>query len=708
MTVITEPSATPRNGKLIESAVTEEFTKPLDPTAVPEQRGAPAKPKSGEPKPIVAPWLKDRDAFSGKVRDTGKRAAHSTAWHVLHSPLHALRILRYVPRGLWRVVAALWNWTWHTECKPLRREAVDANAASDYLRLKKEWKEGVHRRWIGLAVVSALVLITLVLLWFLLPSWTIVPWLVITPGWDFSLSGVAALVALGYHGRPIDAPLIKRATAVSGNPPLRSETVVNALVSLRIPGMTKPEDIRLVHDIASPSSGYSFELELPPGVTAEAVMEKRSELSAALRHPLGTVWPSVGKRHQGHLVLFVSHEDMNTIRQKPWPLLKSGTVDVFAPQPMFTDQRNRWIDLTLAYTSGVIGAVPRMGKSFALRELLLVAALDPTVKIYAFDFKGTGDLSPLRLVAHRYACTARPEKIAELLPIFEELQAELYRRAEVIEGLSYEECPENKVTRALASRRSLGLEPIFVGIDECHEIFDHEEAAVKARYIKLVTDLVKRGPALGIMVYLATQKPSAASIPTAIAHNAIIRICLKVLDWQSNDQVLGSGMSKAGLKAQMFSWEDKGIAYLKGEGADAQIVRSVFGLDAPNADRVAKRARAARDAAGRLTGDAAGQAMETEAAEVALLDYVGQVLANAEAMHLTELAKGMADRWPGAWGSLDANGLGKLLRGLTPSIVPTTVWSNGKPGKGIKRSQLDISTTSQVAGEDPATGGSTN
>ena len=31
-------------------------------------------------------------------------------------------------------------------------------------------------------------------------------------------------------------------------------------------------------------------------------MEKRSELSAALRHPLGTVWPSVDTRHQRHLM----------------------------------------------------------------------------------------------------------------------------------------------------------------------------------------------------------------------------------------------------------------------------------------------------------------------------------------------------------------------------------------------------------------------
>lgn len=587
----------------------------------------------------------------------------------------------------------------------MQRAHALVNNSPDWHKLEKERKEAVHRRWIGVAVTAALVLIGLLVTWFLLPSWPIAFGFVLTPGWTFGLAGFLATLALGYYGRPLDGkPVLARATATNGNPPLRSETVVNALISLRIPGMTDPEQIRLIHDLTN-SAGYLFELELPPGITAEKVMDNRSELSAALRHPLGCVWPSVGKRHQGHLVLFIGHEDMNTVRQARWPLLKSGTVDIFRPQPLFTDQRNRWVELTLAYTSGVIGSVPRMGKTFILRQKLLVAALDPRVKIYAFDLKGTGDLSPLRLVAHRYACTARPEKIAELLPIFEELQEELYRRAEVIEGLPYEKCPENKVTTELASRRDLHLEPIMVGVDECHELLDHEDKAVKAAFLKIVTDLVKRGPALGIMVYLATQKPDTSSIPTPIRDNSVIRICLKVAGQPSNDQVLGQGMSKAGLKAQMFAFEDKGIAYLKGEGADAQVVRSVFGLDAPNAEKVAERARTAREAAGRLTGDAAGEAMEIEAEEVALLDYIGRVLGNADAMHLSDLAAGMKRQWPTVWGSLDADGLGKLLRGLTPPIVPGNVWDRGKKanGKGVKREQLDISTTSQVAGEDPET-----
>jgi DNA segregation ATPase FtsK/SpoIIIE, S-DNA-T family len=692
MTTITEP---PR-------------TTPAAPEPDPARKG-------GELRPILASWLKDRGEFTEKVAGTSKRAVHTTAWHVLHSPLHYARMARFAPRGAWKVGKSIWGWTFHAEVRPMQRAHAISNNTADWHKLEKERKEAVHRRWRGMAALIVLGLIITVLWWWLMPRWTLahhgwgipyvdqLPWWVLpewalTPWWTFILICAASVFPFGYVGRPIDAPLIKRATDVSGSPPLRSETVVNALVSLRIAGMSKPEDIRLLHDISGPSSGYLFEMELPPGVTAESVMEKRPELSAALRHPLGTVWPSVGKRHQGHLVLFVSHEDMNTAKQKPWPLMKTGAVDVFSPVPLFTDQRNRWVKLTLAYTSGVIGAVPRMGKTFILRCLLLVGALDPRVKIYAFDLKGTGDLSPLRLVAHRYACTARPEKIAELLPIFEELQTELYRRAEVIEGLSYEECPENKVTPELASRRDLRLEPIEIGVDECHELFEHEDPTVAARFTRICTDLVKRGPALGIMLYLATQKPSAKSIPTAIADNAVIRVCLKVHNQISNDQVLGTGSSKMGLKAQLFAFEDKGIAYLKGEGADAQIVRSVFGLDAPASERVAVRARAARELEGRLTGDAAGEAMDREEEQVVLLDDIKQVFAGTAGMHLGDIASGLAQLRPAAWGSLDVNALGKHLRNMEVRVEKIHVPRKGT-NAGVKREWLDVSTT-RLAGDE--------
>ena len=67
------------------------------------------------------------------------------------------------------------------------------------------------------------------------------------------------------------------------------------------------------------------------------------------------------------------------------------------------------------FVSVIIGAIPRMGKTFLLRLLLLICALDVRAEIHAYDLKGTGDLAPLRPVAHRYRAGDEAEDIEYLL-----------------------------------------------------------------------------------------------------------------------------------------------------------------------------------------------------------------------------------------------------------------------------------------------------
>ena len=706
------------NGQVIDAEIVEEFTRSLDPPVIeappiPEQREAPPKPdkvKSGELKPILASWLKDREEFTGTVKSAGKRAANTTAYHVVYSPFHALRLLKYMPRGFWRVVVALWGWTLHGEIRPMQREHAINKQTDDWLKLERERKERISLRWKVLAVAFPLVLLTLVLAWFLLPSWTLtvlgLTW-VVTPSWDFIMAGCLATAALGYIGLPADAPLFVSAVDSSGAPQLRPDLILNALCALGIPKMNNPDDIRQLSDLAREgSAGVSIELELPPGVPASSVLEKRSELSAALRHEIGRIWPGKGKRHDGHLILYVSDENMATAKQKRWPLLRDGTVDVFKPAPLFTDQRGRWVDLTLAYTNGVIGSVPRMGKTFALREIALVAGLDVRTRLYVYDLKGTGDLSALKLIAHCYGVGDEPEDIDQQLAEMRELRQEMRRRVKVIRGLPDEVCPDRKVTSELASERNLKLEPIVVTVDECQVWMEHEDPATQKEFITICTDLIKRGPAVGIMIYLATQKPDAKAIPTAIADNAIIRLCLMVQSWQSNDQVLGTGAHKRGLKATMFAFEDKGICYFKGEGPETQLVRTVAGLDAVEATKVATRARALREKANRLTGLAAGEDMDREVEEVILADDVRSVFdfGNHKTMHLGDIAKALAELRPGAYGSLDAESLGSQLR--TAGVRTGSVHVPGKirskaTNKGIRREWLDVDTTLEVGNSDP-------
>src|SRR5262249_60290026 len=112
-----------------------------------------------------------------------------------------------------------------------------------------------------------------------------------------------------------------------------------------------------------------------------------------------------------------------------------------APCTFGTDQRCRWVSRTLMFISAVSGAIPRMGKTFALRELLLIAGLDPRAELHCYDLKGTGDLGPLACIAHRYRAGDEDEDIDYALADMRALRQELRRRANVIRDLPLHLCP---------------------------------------------------------------------------------------------------------------------------------------------------------------------------------------------------------------------------------------------------------------------------
>ena len=118
-----------------------------------------------------------------------------------------------------------------------------------------------------------------------------------------------------------------------------------------------------------------------------------------------------------------------------------------------------------------------MGKTFLLRLLLLIAALDVRAELHVFDFKGTGDLAPLRPVAHRYRAGDEPEDMEYAIADYRALRTEMRRRTKVIREIAEDHpqlCPENKVTPELAvPQGASACIPIVIGVDECQVPFEH-------------------------------------------------------------------------------------------------------------------------------------------------------------------------------------------------------------------------------------------
>jgi S-DNA-T family DNA segregation ATPase FtsK/SpoIIIE len=309
------------------------------------------------------------------------------------------------------------------------------------------------------------------------------------------------------------------------------------------------------------------------------------------------------------------------------------------------------------------------------------------------------------LFAHRYqrgVRSTRPELIEKVRAMVRELRVEMDRRSDIIDSLSHEECPESKVTgHLIRTRPDLRLGWIVFALDETQMIFGYGDKDLKAHKVirqelrSGIEELVKLGPALGIIVILATQDVVEETVPNQISRMAVIRMCLKVEDDKSNNRILGAGAYGRGLNATMFTQEDLGIGYLKAEGGTPQIVRTVWGLDKPACESIAARGRQLRIAAGTLSGDAYGEEATEEAEQVDLLADCREVMdsdGGRAAMLLGELREALAELRP-TWAHLDNEALGSMLG--EAGVKRATVYSTaaGKDGRGIKREWLNIATT---------------
>lgn len=583
--------------------------------AVRDDSATVAKRAASPRREVLPGWARSWESAKAAAIQAASYHSHLVAYHGLRLPLYYGKVSARSPLGAGRLMGATWGWITDAADKENRMNVRGATLdAGAYLRLKEDHRRQVWARS-AMAIAATLLLVGLV-----------TAALVAAPALAQLALIAAVLGGLGVLGRNPDKPITGRAVDATKEPRLTSDLIVDALGSLGLGGLNQAiakhgsKAIAFVSPIARDGAGWRAEIDLPGGVTASEVIDRRDKLASGLRRSLGKVWPEADSEvHSGRLVLYVADKALSQAKPTPWPLATTGKVNIFNPIPIGVDQRGRTVSVTLMFALVLIGAIPRQGKTFLQRLLALAAALDPRVKLYVFDLKGGADWLPLRHVAHALRIGDDPEDIAYLLTALRALRTEMQRRYKLLRRLPLERCPESKVTDELASDKSLDLGPILVALDECGLAFGHSQHGKEITEICI--DLGKRGPAAGIILIPATQRIDADSVPTGISSNAVLRFALKVMNATANDMILGSGMHKAGVKATMFNRNDKGIAFMVGEADDPIILRSSF-IDAPAAEKIALRARAARHAAGLLTGLAVGDEESVDTDTGSILDHL--------------------------------------------------------------------------------------
>jgi S-DNA-T family DNA segregation ATPase FtsK/SpoIIIE len=219
-------------------------------------------------------------------------------------------------------------------------------------------------------------------------------------------------------------------------------------------------------------------------------------------------------------------------------------------------------------------------------------------------------------------------------------------------------------------------------IDEAQNCFAHPEhgkaAGLDAEFI------IKIGPACGVVLIIATQRPDKASLPTGVSGNTSTRFCLKVTGQLENDLILGTSAYQNGLRSTTFRLEiDAGIGYLVGGGPAAQVVRTFY-LNMADAERAAIRARALREAAGTVTGHA------TEAGGEDARDVLTDVLAvfgTDAGLQWGDLAARLASRFPARWDGAAADAISAECRAAGVSSV--NVRGGSGQAKGCRRADVE-------------------
>lgn len=643
---------------------------PVDPPAEPATLyGTVVKLQDSRRAPIIPAWLRNSDQRKAFARQFAGLALYLVGLHTTRAPKYLGKMAVFAPWGLLVLLGRQIRWATHPDLSSMMQAAAKRNDLDRGPHIAAKVAEARKARFAALGGEILGVLAVALLLWLAAPAWAVYAALAV------------AVPVFAWVGRPADKPIIDRVLDGPRFTRLTGEMVRRAVVDLGI-GVKEPGQITFPSPgVHKDGPGWLARFNLPGAIVATKVLEKREGLAASLRLPIDQVWPEVGPDHPGQVDLWVGYMPSSRMGQPTWDLAKpNARTSVFDAHPFGTDARQRPISTVLFERNFLLGGQPGSGKSFGARTFATIAALDPTCELKVAEFKGTGDFLDMAHLCTTYAVGVDDEAFQVGIDIIDWALAECERRGRRIRAAKERgEAPLGKVTPELARKKGSGLHPVFILLDEVHELFAYDkETADKAERA------IKRGRALGIIIVLATQIPDSKSLPSNITRCVTVRWCMSVGGQVENDMILGTGAYKRGLS---------GTAYRPGADAGWGVM---VGLEKPGSVRsffpmpdvaAAIIARATQLRGGAVVGD---QAEKVKARDM-LADARAVLLPGEAGVPWEVLAERLAELAPETYAGITAAMVREALaRYDVPSQdVKVRVDGDWTNVKGMRRKALE-------------------
>lgn len=307
--------------------------------------------------------------------------------------------------------------------------------------------------------------------------------------------------------------------------------------------------------------GYRFIAELPLGVNPSMIADVNETFARNLMRSQVEVWPADAAKAKtgpvGAVDVWVADRGSLDGLAPEYPLLHTGTADVFAGVPVGITPRGDVLLAPVYAANAVAGGQMGQGKSNACRVYMLGCALDPLAELWVHVFANNGDFDAFEPRLARYHRGATDDVTAAGLQSMVDLYAEVEKREDELRKLG-----AKKLTRKIAAERS-DLRPIVALFSECHELFGHPEFGEQA--VEMGANTIRRARKTGITLMFDTQSARKEAIPPKIVELVSVNACFYVKSWRSNDGFLGDGSFAAGIRAtELRPGTDRGTSLITG------------------------------------------------------------------------------------------------------------------------------------------------
>jgi hypothetical protein len=562
-------------------------------------------------------------AWKGQVKYVAQSAASVAGWHLKHVPGHLWRVTRHATRGLVVVTPPFVRWVFALD----KGELVSMAQAAGNVRVAKECSDARTRA----LVIRNLLWITGTL---------------VAASQIYKYAGYAGLSGAGALLLLILAFVGARAVGESvteGAPPRRGELsqqrLDDALQAIKVLNKPRADGTEYGTSVMMRGLPYRYNngtrvrFDIPPGAaaTVSTLQEKRELLAGQLGVHDRMLVIQEGDS-AASVDLWVADEDPLNGETVISPYTEAKRARIWEGARIGIDPMGEEIRLDLIQHSVGLGGLPRQGKSNVARLLAVPGILDPDVQLYAVDGKGGIDLEDLRRMACGFVSFTDEDPVERTIAIVEELEARMWKNMAIIKEHKVQHFPEGRITPEAAEL--FDMKPAMLIVDEMQLVVERVAAETNAgRLLQPLMNLLRTGPAAGIVCITVFHRPDAKSIPTAVMGTIHTQIATRCADRRSSDYVLGEGAAAAGWNAAKLP-NIPGAGIVKTLEQGGTFAKFDY-LPLAEFERLCERGYQLRAANNALPE----QKVSKKPAEASLIDKVEDLLRRHEALTASQIAE---------------------------------------------------------------------